>query len=128
MQYSRDASEDLNAYMEHLTSLATGVHNSRLTTDFKLKHILPYTSSINTTWVGRCFYVTEDGRPGLASQASQPGDQVCVFFGTKTPFILRPVENKDTFLLISDAYLDGVMWGEALEGRNETLDRYFLLD
>lgn len=128
IKYRQDALEDLNAYMEELTAKATGLYNPRVTADFILKHTRPYISAIDNTWEGRSFFVTDGGKPGLASEGCRLGDKVCIFFGAATPFVLRPVENQDTFLLISDAYLDGVMWGEALEGRDESLDRYFFLE
>jgi hypothetical protein len=50
---------------------------------------------------------------GLASQSCRPGDKVCVFLTARTPFVIRPVG--ENFTLVSDAYVDGVMYGEALK-------------
>lgn len=128
MKYRQDALVDLNGYMEHLTAAALMVRNPRVTTNLMLEHTRPYHSAIIATWSGRCFFVTDDGKPGVASQACRPGDKVCIFFDAETPINLRSVDNKDSFLLVSDAYLDGVMWSEAFEGRDESFDRHFLLD
>lgn len=129
-KYSQDALEDLNGYMDFLTAKASGLYVSRPFTRVDKRHMSgwKYASATIFTWRGRCFFVTDSGKPGLASEACRPGDKVCIFFGAPTPFILRPVRNKDTFILISEAYLEGVMWGEALEGRDESLDRYFLIE
>lgn len=40
-------------------------------------------------------------------------DQICVLLGAKTPFILRKMN--DHFVLLSDAYVEGLMYGEAIE-------------
>jgi len=42
----------------------------------------------------------------------QPGDEVCVLFGGRVPFILRSIE--DHYLFIGDSYVmdDDVMWGK----------------
>lgn len=41
------------------------------------------------------------------------GDLICVLLGCLVPMTLRPVD--DHFEVIGDAYLDGVMFGEAIE-------------
>jgi len=45
----------------------------------------------------------------------QAGDEVCVLFGGRPPFILRPMPDHHVF--IGDAYVrdDAVMWGKATE-------------
>ncbi|KAF9699596.1 hypothetical protein EKO04_002513 [Ascochyta lentis] len=43
----------------------------------------------------------------------RPTDRICVILGANVPFILREVE--DHFVLISDAYVEGLMYGEAIE-------------
>jgi len=38
---------------------------------------------------------------------------VVVLYGSTVPFILRP--QAETYLLIGQAYVDGIMFGEAME-------------
>jgi hypothetical protein len=43
----------------------------------------------------------------------RPTDHICVILGANVPFILRKIE--DHFMLISDAYVEGLMYGEAIK-------------
>jgi hypothetical protein len=49
---------------------------------------------------------------GLGPNAMQTGDVVCILFGCKVPYILRPVDGH--YLLVGDAYIHGIMDGEAM--------------
>ncbi|KAL2366080.1 hypothetical protein RJZ56_000920 [Blastomyces dermatitidis] len=64
----------------------------------------------------RRFYVTERGYLGIGPQVMRPGDEVCVLFGGRVPFILRRIP--DHHLLIGDTYIHehAVMWGKVTEG------------
>ncbi|KAK3395040.1 heterokaryon incompatibility protein-domain-containing protein [Podospora didyma] len=74
---------------------------------------------------GRTLFVTRFGYIGLATNASiKPGDSVAVLYGGKTPFILRSAgsttpsdetDAKERHRLVSDAYIEGLMQGEAIE-------------
>lgn len=73
---------------------------------------------------GRCFFINTERYMGLAPQATQPGDRICILYGRRTPYIQRPHPNKSTYRLIGDAYVHGIMDGEAFELR----DKYSLPD
>ncbi|EEH38592.1 HET domain-containing protein [Paracoccidioides lutzii Pb01] len=64
----------------------------------------------------RRFYVTEKGYLGIGPRMMSPGDEVCVLFGGRVPFILRRMP--DHHLFIGDTYIndDDVMWGKITEG------------
>lgn len=68
---------------------------------------------------GRSFFFTEKGYFGLGSWIARPGDRVCVLFGTKCPFLLRDwgteVGTGRRCKLVQDAYVHGLMRGEAIE-------------
>ena len=59
--------------------------------------------------------ITRTSRGNLASihHHCQVGDIVVIFYGWKTPFVLRPVS--DGYLLIGECYVHGLMHGEAIE-------------
>lgn len=49
-----------------------------------------YMASFQQATTHRRFFVTENGRMGLAPLDSEPGDLVCLILGSPVPFILRP--------------------------------------
>ncbi|KAI4253575.1 MAG: hypothetical protein L6R42_007535 [Xanthoria sp. 1 TBL-2021] len=70
------------------------------------------------------FFTTVQGRLGLSNSKIQPKDVVYVLYGGKAPFVLRPNHNDNTMQLVGDAYLDGVMYGEALTADNKMPDEW----
>ena len=76
-----------------------------------------YENAAQTMSRNRLSFTTKSGYMGLGPRYTQPGDQVCVFFGAKTPFILRKHEGK--YRLIGDAYVHGAMDGEFVRQHEE---------
>ncbi|KAF4977302.1 hypothetical protein FZEAL_6190 [Fusarium zealandicum] len=72
----------------------------------------------------RCF-VTTTGYVGVGPLGLQAGDEVCVFLGGKTVYIVRP-QDDDTYLLIGEGYAHGVMYGELLKGGSAERKEYTL--
>ncbi|KAM7192656.1 hypothetical protein V8F33_008267 [Rhypophila sp. PSN 637] len=62
----------------------------------------------------RTLFVTDDGRLGLGPSYMQKGDFIAILFGHAAPVILCPVEG-DRCSFVGDAYIDGVMDGEAIK-------------
>ena len=69
----------------------------------------------------RRFYRTVDGRFGWAVDGTQPGDLVVLFYGCHFPFVLRQtggganrVVGAETFRIVGDCYIHGLMDGEGL--------------
>lgn len=57
-----------------------------------------------------------EGRLGFTCSGVQPGDVVCVFNDSVSPFVLRRVDDKDgdaRYKFVGDAYVHGLMYGEA---------------
>jgi hypothetical protein len=63
------------------------------------------------------YFGTETGFRGCTRQSLTPGDLVCLLFGGRYPFILRP--HNDGYLLIDQAYVYGIMDGEFLKDWQE---------
>jgi hypothetical protein len=63
---------------------------------------------------GRSLSVTENGRVCSAMHQAKEGDLVAAFEGADRLFILRPAGER--YRLVGDAYVDGLMEGEAYEG------------
>jgi hypothetical protein len=58
---------------------------------------------------------TERGFLGLASHATRVGDEVVICKGSSVPLIMRRYREEDEFQLIGDAYVHGIMKGEAFD-------------
>ncbi|USP80378.1 hypothetical protein yc1106_07652 [Curvularia clavata] len=63
----------------------------------------------------RRFAVTKNGRFGLVPEAAKRGDLVCIPHGSRVPYILRPYKEKDLYQNIGEAFVHGLMHGEAGE-------------
>jgi hypothetical protein len=68
---------------------------------------------------GRSFLFTEKGFFGLSLCIAQPGDKICVLFGSKCPFVLREwdvdAEGRKRHKLVQDSFVHGIMRGEAMK-------------
>jgi hypothetical protein len=71
------------------------------------------------------FFITKKGYMGVGPPDTRPGDQVWVLYGGQVPFILRDTtrgangEQLKKGTLVGDAYVHGVMDGEALQHNPE---------
>jgi len=66
---------------------------------------------ISSTHRRRC--VTSTGFLGQVPSLAQEGDLIVILIGSAVPFVLRP--RQDRYQLIGQAYIHGVMMGEALQ-------------
>ncbi|EXJ61332.1 uncharacterized protein A1O5_11890 [Cladophialophora psammophila CBS 110553] len=73
-----------------------------------------YLTDMKLVCEGRSFIFTEKGRFGLGPLIAAPGDVCCILFGATVPFILRRTQREGYFKLVGEAYLHGLMRGEAL--------------
>ncbi|EXJ76591.1 uncharacterized protein A1O5_01099 [Cladophialophora psammophila CBS 110553] len=69
----------------------------------------------------RRFFVSEKGLPGLGPIDTREGDSLAILAGGKVPYILRKSPNAtasspNLFTFVGEGYVDGVMYGELLEG------------
>jgi hypothetical protein len=75
------------------------------------------------TAIGRRFIVTKLGLIGFAPDSCERGDLVVVMPGGAVPYVLRPAklpdnretEGKKCYKILGDAYIHGIMDGEAFE-------------
>jgi len=63
---------------------------------------------------GRRPFLTAKGRLGLGPKDMRNGDIVAVVFGAEVPLVLRE-EADGRYLLVGEAYVDGIMDGEVME-------------
>ncbi|KAI1275367.1 HET-domain-containing protein [Xylaria sp. FL0933] len=76
-------------------------------------------SDINGRSLKRLPFITVTGRLGLGHDNVKPGDVVAILRGAQVPFILR-LSHNGKYNLISEAYVDEIMDGEALQGATFT--------
>ena len=82
---------------------AQGQKIARMTKEF------PYAN------IGRRVIRTRCGRYGNAHHTVQAGDLICVFEGASAPFVLRRNSHDCVYKFVGDAWVSGLMNGEALE-------------
>lgn len=60
----------------------------------------------------RRFFLTQSGYMGIGPMMMRPGDEVCVLFGGRPPYILRPMV-QGYHVFVGEAYLHNreIMWG-----------------
>ncbi len=70
----------------------------------------------------RSFLTRAMGCVGMGPRTTQPGDVVVLFYGARTPYVVRPCPGKkpDYFELLGEAYCDGIMYGEAVGQGSKT--------
>ena len=82
---------------------------------------------------GRRLYMTPSGKIGLGPKVMKEGDIVAVFFGGRTPFILRPTKTEGQYIFIGETYLQdlNIMWGQTVDeirkGKDAWRKRTFIL-
>ena len=79
--------------------------------------LMEYVNNVINACQGRQFFSTQGGRIGLGPSGIRKRDRVCVFYGARTPYILRrkEVSEHGEWELVGDAYVHGIMQGEALK-------------
>jgi hypothetical protein len=77
---------------------------------------------------GRQFFKMQNHKMGLALRGVQVGDMVCLLSGAPTPHVIRRVRERDddVYRFVGDAYVDGMMHGEADTEDLEARDLVFV--
>lgn len=65
------------------------------------------------------FFTTQGGLMGLGALSMIPGDSIWLFPSAEVPYILRENSDRGRFMLVGDAYVHGIMRGEAFEYATE---------
>lgn len=65
---------------------------------------------------GRCFFLCDEPRyMGIGPDSLRRKDRIVIFYGARTPFIIRPIKGTSYFRLVGDCYINGIMNGETLD-------------
>jgi hypothetical protein len=80
------------------------------------------------TWSGS-FFITSDGHLGIGPESTQPGDQIVVLDGARSPFVLRALKDSSDYALLGDSFVLGLMHGEVreMDARGEMESRTFVI-
>ena len=73
-----------------------------------------FAALVDSACRNRRYMLTENDHFGLAPGCAREGDLVVVLFGGELPFLLRPANVNEAFYLVGDAYIHGLMQGEAV--------------
>ncbi|KAE9365790.1 hypothetical protein N431DRAFT_562510 [Stipitochalara longipes BDJ] len=87
-------------------------YNSPTISKISSDNFFDYRSSLH--WYSRRLFTTGAGSVGLGGNMCRPGDIICILLGCSTPLVLRPT--RDAIQLIGEAYLHGIMDGQAMKG------------
>lgn len=74
---------------------------------------------------GRRPWLSTSGYVGLSSGSVEQGDVVVIFRGAKFPYLLRRAGGGNVYVLIGEAYVHGIMYGEFL-AKARCLERFVL--
>lgn len=129
MENDKDVAKGLKCWLDYLTRsdlCSPDLPAPDYDEDYE-RYTRPYTRAQSFVWRHISFFIAESGHFGLVSQASRLGDTIFLPLGATTPLMLHKVDGKDSFVLIYAAYVDGIMYGEALK-RDETQDVVYVSD
>lgn len=100
-------------------------------TDQQLRQAQDYSQSFGYGSHGRSFLSTRGGRVGLGPLRTKPGDLICIFYNGCTPYIIRPIQEGQTWTsyeFVGESYVDGLMYGEAFRMRDKKSDQFLVLE
>jgi hypothetical protein len=93
----------------------------------KLATLSRHSSAVQTACKGRKFFGTRGGRIGLGPTDLRSGDIVCVLYSGSLLYVLRYEPGSVITRLVGDAYVHGLMSGEALSLENREPDQNFII-
>ncbi|KAK7177268.1 heterokaryon incompatibility protein [Paraphaeosphaeria sporulosa] len=83
-------------------------------TKYNAVHSNQLNSEIIGKSLGRLPFVTKKGHLVLSSEQVERGDAIALIRGAQVPFVLRRQSNR-RYQIVSEAYVDGIMDGEAMD-------------
>ncbi|EON65145.1 hypothetical protein W97_04382 [Coniosporium apollinis CBS 100218] len=72
-----------------------------------------FTATTKGITSARRLFLTRSGYLGITAEAAQVNDQIWILPGTSVPFTLRPGQSNGRFQVVGEAYVYGLMRGEA---------------
>ena len=85
--------------------------------------LLEFDARVVSTCELRAFCLSEKGRVGLVPSLARERDLICLFQDGKVPFVLRETDGR--YRWIGEAYIHGMMFGEALRDADPSNEGIF---
>ncbi|KAG6032698.1 hypothetical protein E4U19_007273 [Claviceps sp. Clav32 group G5] len=101
--------------MEMLDSFAKMGCSTALTTSTLPADCAAYASSLAMTVNRHALCVTREHLMGLVPLLAKNGDMIVVMHGCDVPYVLRRTQEQGYYQLVGEAYVHGVMNGEAMQ-------------
>jgi hypothetical protein len=60
-------------------------------------------------------FISQTAYVGLAPSHVLEGDIICIFLGGKGVYLLRPQPEVGTYIVVGEAYVHGIMYGEFMK-------------
>jgi hypothetical protein len=76
---------------------------------------------------GRALAMLSNFWLALAPQQVQPGDCICVLHGSTVPWVLRPTDEEGKYEVVGQCFVDGIMYGEAVNWEEDEADTFVLV-
>lgn len=86
----------------------------------KMTPVETYQVQARTAAIGRGFATTRAGYIGLIPPCARVGDFIVVVLGATVPYALR--QTQASYILVGDAFIHGLMYGEALQRKLQPVD------
>ena len=99
-----------------------GTERDRLTGDFA-----QIQECVRSMESHRSFYLSLEGRIGWVPHAAQTGDMVSLMRGSPVPVMIRPSQRENSYFMIGQCYIHGIMDGEAVAGKEDQFRRVQLV-
>ncbi|KAK4163290.1 heterokaryon incompatibility protein-domain-containing protein [Cladorrhinum sp. PSN259] len=109
-----DMESDFAAGMEDLLSENDIKAQGQEPVPMLLRQVSFWNSNRIMCSTGRKFCVTKKGFMGMVPPGTREGDLLVILYGLYTPFVVRPVEGSERVRIVGEAYVHGMMDGEAL--------------
>lgn len=109
---SSTAVQGIITLLEHidlwLTSPNRNIQQNIISEDIRSQ----YLNALSRACTSRRFFTTRKGYIGLGPSTLQTDDNICILFGGRTPYVLRP--HGQSYTLIGECYIHDIMFGKAL--------------
>ena len=114
-----DLKVDLETWDQEAAAAAEIANHDPSQQQIPLSDRMRYYSAMAQFCVGKNLFIAQDGRMGVGPAETNEGDQIVVFFGAATPFVVRRDHSREQLRLVGSAWVDGLMEGEAMEGEGK---------